>query len=204
MRFEGVSTKFHGKTIWFSGSADQPPAALWWRRGFYTAFLCRALDQLGVPTTLYVHADTTFWPHIDLPSSTLIERVGSPAALARMLPRKPLWLLSHGPQFEEILAARDPGWLITAMAHMPLQGAVGQLRRTPPGLSGLGMGSCGLARRRHTDMGLAPGGVSTRNAIAQRHQLSKHHAMSGIGANSVTLYSARCPHSYSHFPPSFV
>lgn len=88
----------------------------------YTAFLSRALDRLGVATTLYAHPDAAFWDHLDLPASMRIERVANPAVLAAALPRTPLWLLSHGPHFREVLAARDPRWLLAAMAHMPLQG----------------------------------------------------------------------------------
>lgn len=88
----------------------------------YTAFLSRAFDRLGIPTTLYAHPDAAFWNTLDLPASLRIERIGDANALVAALPRAPLWLLSHGPQFKEVIAARDPRWLLTAMAHMPLQG----------------------------------------------------------------------------------
>lgn len=88
----------------------------------YTAFLCRALDGLGVSTTLYAHPDATFWGRLELPTSTKIERAATHQEIAERLTRGPLWLLSHGPQAKEIIAARDPQWLLSAMAHMPLQG----------------------------------------------------------------------------------
>ncbi len=88
----------------------------------YTAFLCRALDQLGVATTLFAHPDASFWEHLDLPESTRIERADHAGQIPAALPQQPLWLLSHGPQAKEILAARSPRWLLSAMAHMPIQG----------------------------------------------------------------------------------
>ena len=88
----------------------------------YTAFLCRALDCLGVSTSLYIHPEAVFWGQLGLPVSTQLIPVNNTEAIIRVLPRKPLWLLSHGPQAQQILAARDPRWLLTAMAHMPLQG----------------------------------------------------------------------------------
>lgn len=36
----------------------------------YTAFLCRALDCLGVSTTLYIHPEVAFWEQLGLPVST--------------------------------------------------------------------------------------------------------------------------------------
>ena len=88
----------------------------------YTAFLCRALNCLGVSTTLYAHPEASFWGQLSLPESTIIVRATNGEAIAGLLPRKPLWLLSHGPQPKQILAASNPQWLLTAVAHMPLQG----------------------------------------------------------------------------------
>lgn len=88
----------------------------------YTAFLCRAFARLGVATTLYAHPDADFWGRLGLPPGTRIERARDADDLLRALPRSPLWLLSHGPQPSAVVAARDPRWLLTAMAHMPLQG----------------------------------------------------------------------------------
>lgn len=88
----------------------------------YTSFLCRALERLGVSTTLFVHSKALFWDKLNLPPSTRIERVANVSALLAALPCVPSWLLSHGPHFKELLTARHPRWLLTAMAHMPLQG----------------------------------------------------------------------------------
>lgn len=88
----------------------------------YTAFLCRALDRLGVTTTLFAHPDATFWDRLGLPASTRLEYARDATEVLAVLPRKPLWILSHGPLAQEILSRRDPCWLLTAMAHMPLQG----------------------------------------------------------------------------------
>ena len=88
----------------------------------YTAFLCRALDRLGVATTLFAHPDALFWDQLGLPAGTRIERAQDPAAVYSALPSGALWLLSHGPMPKNILSGRDSRWLLTAMAHMPLQG----------------------------------------------------------------------------------
>ena len=88
----------------------------------YTAFLCRALDRLGVATTLYAHPNASFWGHLNLPTSTRIEHATTTEEIAARLEHKPLWLLSHGPHSKTIIARRHPMWLITAIAHMPVQG----------------------------------------------------------------------------------
>jgi glycosyltransferase involved in cell wall biosynthesis len=87
----------------------------------YTAFLCRALSHLGVPTRLLVHPRAVFWERLDLPADTLRIAVPSTADLQRYLPAAPLWLLSHGPLPAELRTAL-PGRLLTAIAHMPVQG----------------------------------------------------------------------------------
>lgn len=96
----------------------------------YTAFLCRALDRLGVATRLFAHPDAHFWERLGLPASTRIERAADIDAVVAALPREALWLLGHGPLPRQLLARRDPAWLLTAMAHMPLQG------RNPRGFAG--------------------------------------------------------------------
>jgi glycosyltransferase involved in cell wall biosynthesis len=86
----------------------------------YTAFLCRALSALGVPTRLLVHPHAGFWDRLALPADT--ERIAVDSAdLQRHLPAAPLWLLSHGP-LPAVLRAAMPGRLRTAIAHMPVQG----------------------------------------------------------------------------------
>ena len=87
----------------------------------YTAFLCRALSRLGVPTRLLVHPQAGFWDRLELPADTERIAVADPSRLQRHLPAGPLWLLSHGPLPVE-LRADAPGRLRTAIAHMPVQG----------------------------------------------------------------------------------
>ena len=63
----------------------------------YTAFVCRALSRLGVPTRLLVHPRAGFWDRLGLPADTERIAVADAADLPRHLPAGPLWLLSHGP-----------------------------------------------------------------------------------------------------------
>ncbi|MEW6689109.1 MAG: glycosyltransferase [Pseudomonadota bacterium] len=86
----------------------------------FTAFLSRALERLGVPTTLFVHRDAHYWPRLDLARRTEIIPVTSPGEIKASLPRERAWLLGHGP-LPAALAA-DPRHLRTAVAHMPPQG----------------------------------------------------------------------------------
>ena len=58
----------------------------------YTAFLCRALSQLGVPTRLLVHPQANFWGQLGLPVDTARIAVADPAGLPHLLPTGPLWL----------------------------------------------------------------------------------------------------------------
>jgi glycosyltransferase involved in cell wall biosynthesis len=88
----------------------------------YTAFLCRALDRLGVATTLFVHPLAAYWGRLGLPASTRILRAANIDAVFAALPRGPAWLLCHGPLPQQLLSECDGGWLLTAVAHMPLQG----------------------------------------------------------------------------------
>ncbi|MDK9701975.1 MAG: glycosyltransferase [Sulfuritalea sp.] len=87
----------------------------------YTAFLCRALSQLGVPTRLLVHPRAAFWDRLGLPADTERIAVADAADLPRHLPAGPLWLLSHGPLPAELRTAM-PQRLRSAIAHMPVQG----------------------------------------------------------------------------------
>lgn len=87
----------------------------------YTAFLCRALSQLGVPTRLLVHPRAGFWDRLGLPADTERIAVADPAGLPHHLPGGPLWLLSHGP-LPAVLRVALPRHLRTAIAHMPVQG----------------------------------------------------------------------------------
>jgi len=87
----------------------------------YTAFLCRALSQLGVPTRLLVHPLAAFWDKLDLPADTERIAIARTDDLPGHLPSGPLWLLAHGP-LPESLRAPAPGRLRSAIAHMPVQG----------------------------------------------------------------------------------
>ena len=88
----------------------------------YTAFLCRALDCLGLPTRLIAHPDATFWNRLNLPKSTQIDRAANNENVLSALPQEALWLLGHGPLPPQLIDNRNPRWLLTAMAHMPVQG----------------------------------------------------------------------------------
>lgn len=87
----------------------------------YTAFLCRALSQLGMPTRLLVHPRATYWGHMGLPKDTELITVANPEYLPTYLPSDSVWLLSHGPLPASLRKAK-PGRLRTAIAHMPVQG----------------------------------------------------------------------------------
>ncbi|MCF8200141.1 MAG: glycosyltransferase, partial [Sulfuritalea sp.] len=87
----------------------------------YTAFLCRALSQLGVPTRLLVHPRGAFWERLGLPADTERIAVSEAAELPGYLPAGPIWLLSHGP-LPAVLRCAVPDHLRSAIAHMPVQG----------------------------------------------------------------------------------
>jgi glycosyltransferase involved in cell wall biosynthesis len=87
----------------------------------YTAFLCRALSQLGVPTRLLVHPRAGFWDRLGLPADTERIAVADADDLPQHLPAGPVWLLSHGPLPTKLRTA-TPHLLRSAIAHMPVQG----------------------------------------------------------------------------------
>lgn len=87
----------------------------------YTAFLCRALDQLGVMSQLFVHERSDFWGELILPQSTKIIPITSPKQLAHSVNPQGGWLLGHGPLPPEVVAHRARNSLATAIAHMPVQ-----------------------------------------------------------------------------------
>ena len=88
----------------------------------YTAFLCRALDHLGVATLLLAHPEADFWGRLDLPPRTEIRRVARAEAIPQALPDGALWLLGHGALPAALLQQRRADWLLSALAHMPVQG----------------------------------------------------------------------------------
>jgi glycosyltransferase involved in cell wall biosynthesis len=89
----------------------------------YTAFLCRALSQLGVPSVLFVHPRADFWQRLALPGDTGLVLAEKLEAATAALPERAGWLIGHGPLPASVLAqARSRGALATAIAHMPVQG----------------------------------------------------------------------------------
>lgn len=89
----------------------------------YTAFLCRALDRLGVATRLYCHRKATFWAKLNLPASTVLCPIDDIAALTDgALPLERCWLLSHGPLPSDLASRLASIHILTAIAHMPPQG----------------------------------------------------------------------------------
>jgi glycosyltransferase involved in cell wall biosynthesis len=87
----------------------------------YTAFLCRALSQLGVSTQLLVHPQAGFWRDLPLPADTVLVPIDIGDVMASMRSEPKAWLLSHGALPPELLASRPAGLLATAIAHMPVQ-----------------------------------------------------------------------------------
>ncbi len=88
----------------------------------FTAFLCRALDRLGVTTRLLHHPEAAFWETLNLPPSTEREQVANPQEIAYRLPAGPVWILSHGPLPEQVALQLAGRHLMTSIAHMPPQG----------------------------------------------------------------------------------
>ena len=89
----------------------------------YTAFLCRALSELGVQTTLICNRRSAFWHTLNLPVDTILCPVDSADDIAQALPGTPYWLLSHGPVGELLLPMiRVQGHFLTGICHMPPQG----------------------------------------------------------------------------------
>lgn len=86
----------------------------------YTAFLCRALADLGLRTRLLVHPQATHWGRLGLPADTELVAVSDPAALPTLIPDGPQWLLAHGPLPVSLRTPAPQRWR-TAIAHMPVQ-----------------------------------------------------------------------------------
>ena len=83
----------------------------------YTAFLCRALDVLGVKTRLIINPEAAFWKSLSLPSNTTLI-TAEPKHLTHSISAHDRWLLGHGPLPRSL---RDSSRLCTAIAHMPIQ-----------------------------------------------------------------------------------
>lgn len=88
----------------------------------YTAFFTRALLELGIPTTLFVHRDNPHWAK-RLPAGCRVVVVGSLADIVGQVTAPPCWLLFHTPAREtEAAPLRAAGHFLSAIAHMPLYG----------------------------------------------------------------------------------
>lgn len=85
----------------------------------FTAFLTRALRQLGVATTLFVHRAAPYWGRLALAPGTEVVPVSDAREIVPRLPRERAWLLAHGPLPAELSA--EARHLRTAFAHMPPQ-----------------------------------------------------------------------------------
>lgn len=88
----------------------------------FTAFLARALAELGVATCLVHHPRAAFWPQLGLPAGTEFLAAADWGEMEAQLPRERGWLLSHGPLPRAVAARLAPRHLLTGIAHMPLQG----------------------------------------------------------------------------------
>jgi len=86
----------------------------------FTAFLCRALAQIGVGTRLLVHRDAYYWATMGLPNDTELVPVEDDNALCQHIGQAPTWLLGHDP-LPTSLRRVSRHWR-TAIAHMPVQG----------------------------------------------------------------------------------
>ncbi len=95
---------------------------------YYTAFLTRHLEALGVHTVLLTDPRAGFWSQLQLPDSTRVVSGEQPLLDAINSHNAPLWILGHGPVPVHLLEQaghwRRQGrrcW-VTAIAHMPVQG----------------------------------------------------------------------------------
>ena len=88
----------------------------------FTAFLARALAQLGVATTLVGHPRADFWPRLGLPRDTEFLAARDWLEMERHLPAERTWLLSHGPLPPAVAVRLAQRHRLSGIAHMPLQG----------------------------------------------------------------------------------
>lgn len=88
----------------------------------FTAFLCRALCELGVRVRLFAHPESPAWKMLDMPKELVIEPVRSEAEIIDRLPTERSWILGHGAMPHQILQALPGRHFYTAIAHMPVQG----------------------------------------------------------------------------------
>lgn len=89
----------------------------------YSAFLCKALSTLGVPTRLLVHPRATYWRDLGLPGDTELVAVSDPDSAGDAIGAECRWLIGHGPLSQPLRERmRQRRGLATAMVHMPVQG----------------------------------------------------------------------------------
>lgn len=107
-----------------SGRCFQVNLQTGWGGGeVYTAFFTRALAEQGVVSTLFVHRENLRWGR-ELPEGTEIVPVADAADMVRqLLARNPGWILCQTPLApSELELLRQPGRIISCIAHMPLYG----------------------------------------------------------------------------------
>jgi len=85
----------------------------------YTAFLCRALDILGIPTKILIHPNALFWKELKLPKNTTLVRI-DPKLLVNSISIEDKWILGHGALPHSVLKIKN-NCLKTAIAHLPIQ-----------------------------------------------------------------------------------
>ena len=85
----------------------------------YTAFVARALQELGWCSCLFVHPQATFWSGLDLGATELIPVAGHADIPSRLIADGPV--LCHAPG-DEARALTGGGHAVACVAHMPPQG----------------------------------------------------------------------------------
>lgn len=88
----------------------------------YTSFLCRALAQLGVTTTLVCHDKNMHWSRLNLPETTRLLPVREAMDFFNHGPCHSQWILSHGALPDRVVDQLPKDNLLTGICHMPPQG----------------------------------------------------------------------------------
>ena len=94
----------------------------------YTGFLTKALQSLGVRSHLFVSRKATHWLSL-LPVDTKIIPVDNHKQIVAELPRRSVWVLSHGGVPSGVAKQIAQAHQLTGIAHMPLYG------RSPEGFA---------------------------------------------------------------------
>ena len=84
----------------------------------YTGFLCRALDQLNIPTKILIHPSASFWHELSLPSNTTLTPMTT-TDINQSLTKQDKWIMGHGALPIDI--RKTEGRIKSAIAHMPIQ-----------------------------------------------------------------------------------